>query len=38
LRADMHMNVTMNRDGHFIEVQGTAARQPFDRAMKKPHH
>ena len=29
----MDMNVVMNRDGHFIEVQGTAERQPFDRAM-----
>jgi len=33
LRADTDMNVVMNRDGHFIEVQGTAERQPFDRAM-----
>jgi ribonuclease PH len=33
VRADMDMNVVMNRDGHFIEVQGTAERQPFDRAM-----
>ena len=32
LRADTDMNVVMNRDGHFIEVQGTAERQPFDRA------
>jgi ribonuclease PH len=29
----MDMNVVMNREGHFIEVQGTAERQPFDRAM-----
>ena len=33
VRADMDMNVVMNRDGRFIEVQGTAERQPFDRAM-----
>jgi ribonuclease PH len=33
LRADMDMNISMNRDGHFIEVQGTAERQPFDRTM-----
>jgi len=33
VRADMDMNVVMNRDGHFIEVQGTAERQPFDRTM-----
>ena len=31
--ADMDMNVVMNRDGHLTEVQGTAERQPFDRAM-----
>lgn len=33
LRADTDMNVVMNRDGRFIEVQGTAERQPFDRPM-----
>ncbi len=33
VRADMDMNVVMNRDGHFIEVQGTAEHKPFDRAM-----
>ena len=33
LRADMDMNVSMNRDGLIIEVQGTAERQPFDQAM-----
>ena len=33
MRADVDMNVSMNRDGHFIEVQVTAERQPFDRAM-----
>lgn len=32
LRAGTDMNVVMNRDGHFIEVQGTAEHQPFDRA------
>lgn len=31
--AEMDMNVVMNREGHFVEVQGTAERQPFDRAM-----
>ena len=36
VRADMDMNVVMNRDGHFIEVQGTAERQPFDRTMLEP--
>ena len=33
VHADMDMNVVMNRDGLFIEVQGTAERQPFDRTM-----
>ena len=33
LRAATDMNVVMNRDGRFIEVQGTAERQPFDRPM-----
>ncbi len=33
VRADMDMNVVMNRDGQFIEVQGTAEGRPFDRAM-----
>ena len=33
VRADVDMNVVMNRDGRFIEVQGTAERQPFDRTM-----
>jgi ribonuclease PH len=33
VHADMDMNVAMNRDGRFIEVQGTAERQPFDRTM-----
>jgi ribonuclease PH len=31
-RADMDMNVVMNREGHFIEVQGTAEGRPFDRS------
>ena len=33
VHADIDMNVVMNRDGRFIEVQGTAERQPFDRTM-----
>lgn len=33
VRADMDMNVVMNRDGRFIEVQGTAEHEPFDRLM-----
>lgn len=33
VHADMDMNIVLNRAGHFIEVQGTAERQPFDRAM-----
>ncbi len=32
-RAEMDMNIVMNRDGHFIEVQGTAEHKPFDRGM-----
>ncbi len=32
-RAAVDLNVVMNRDGRFIELQGTAERQPFDRAM-----
>ena len=32
-RAEMDMNVVMNREGRFIEVQGTAEQQPFDRLM-----
>jgi ribonuclease PH len=27
------MNVVMTGDGRFIEVQGTAEGQPFDRAL-----
>jgi ribonuclease PH len=33
VRAGMDMNVAMNREGHFIEVQGTAEGRPFDRGM-----
>lgn len=33
VRADLDMNIVMNRDGRFIEVQGTAEHDPFDRAM-----
>ncbi len=29
--ADVDMNVVMSRDGRFIELQGTAEREPFDR-------
>ena len=31
--AEMDLNLVMNRDGQFIEVQGTAEGRPFDRAM-----
>ncbi len=30
--ASVDMNVVMTHDGHFVEVQGTAEGQPFDRA------
>ena len=30
-RADVDMNVVMTGDGHFVEVQGTAEGQTFDR-------
>src|SRR4051812_33373650 len=33
VRAETDMNVVMNGDGSFIEVQGTAEGAPFDRAM-----
>jgi ribonuclease PH len=33
VRADMDMNVVMNRQGQYVEVQGTAEGRPFDRAM-----
>ena len=29
-RAEVDLNVVMTRDGRFIEVQGTAEREPFD--------
>lgn len=32
VRADTDMNVVMSADGAFIEVQGTAEEQPFNRA------
>jgi len=31
-RADTDMNVVMTGSGRFVEVQGTAEREPFDRA------
>ena len=31
VRADTDMNVVCSGDGRFIEVQGTAEGQPFDR-------
>ena len=31
--ADVDMNVVMTGQGHFVEVQGTAEGQTFDRAM-----
>ena len=31
LAADVDMNVVMTGDGQFVEVQGTAEGQPFDR-------
>ena len=31
VRAETDMNVVMTGDGRFIEVQGTAEQQPFDR-------
>ncbi len=33
VRAGTDMNVVMTGDGRFVEVQGTAEREPFDRAM-----
>ncbi len=32
VRADTDMNVVMTGSGRFVEVQGTAEREPFDRA------
>jgi ribonuclease PH len=31
-RAEVDMNIICTSDGRFIEVQGTAERQPFSRA------
>lgn len=31
--ADTDMNVVMTGDGRYVEVQGTAEREPFDRAL-----
>lgn len=31
--ADTDMNVVCTGDGHFVEVQGTAERAPFDRSL-----
>ncbi len=31
-RADVDMNIVKTSDGRFVEVQGTAEAQPFDRA------
>ncbi|GAA4987540.1 ribonuclease PH [Actinopolymorpha pittospori] len=33
VRADTDMNVVMTGDGRFVEVQGTAEREPFDRKL-----
>jgi ribonuclease PH len=33
VRADTDMNVVCSGDGRFIEVQGTAEGQPFDRVL-----
>jgi ribonuclease PH len=33
VRAETDMNVVMTGSGAFVEVQGTAEREPFDRAM-----
>jgi ribonuclease PH len=33
VRADTDMNVVCTGDGRFVEVQGTAEREPFDRAL-----
>ena len=33
VRAETDMNVVMTGDGRFVEVQGTAEGQPFDRAL-----
>jgi len=31
-QADVDCNVVMTAQGHFVEIQGTAEREPFDRA------
>jgi ribonuclease PH len=33
VRADTDMNVVMTGSGLFVEVQGTAEREPFDRGL-----
>ena len=33
VRADTDMNVVCTGSGKFVEVQGTAEREPFDRAL-----
>jgi ribonuclease PH len=33
VRADTDMNIVMTGSGAFIEVQGTAEREPFDRQL-----
>jgi ribonuclease PH len=33
VRADTDMNIVMTGSGAFIEVQGTAEREPFDRTL-----
>jgi ribonuclease PH len=33
VRAEVDLNVFMNAEGRFVELQGTAEHQPFDRAM-----
>ena len=33
VRADTDMNVVMTGSGAFVEVQGTAEREPFDRGL-----
>ncbi len=32
VRAETDMNVVVTGDGRFVEVQGTAEQEPFDRA------
>jgi ribonuclease PH len=32
-QADMDLNVVMNAEGNYIEIQGTAERRPFDATM-----